>query len=155
MVLDGLSTILIIATVIGVAVLSFIAAYYLAKFGFKVKLADWQRAQEKQWQQEMGKGRKEAIAHSRSVLGGKFVEQVVPFLPEFKYDPTEARFIGSPIDFIVFPGLATGEPREIVIVEIKSGRNTRLSPHEARIRQLIENGMVRWELIERQTESEE
>jgi predicted Holliday junction resolvase-like endonuclease len=82
------------------------------------------------------------------VLGGKFVEQLAPYLPEFRYDPTEARFIGSPIDLIIFPGLATGDPQEIVIMEIKSGKNCQLTPQEKKIRQLIEDGMVRWELIE-------
>ena len=55
---------------------------------------------------------KEAVAQSRAVLGGRFTEQMAPYLPEFRYDPTEARFIGGPIDFIVFPGLSSGEPPE-------------------------------------------
>lgn len=151
---SGLITVLFIVVFIGIAVLSFIAAYYLAKFGFEAKLARWQKEAEKKWQEEREKAKKDAIAQSRTVLGGKFVEQVVPYLPEFRYDPTEARFIGSPIDLIVFPGLATGEPREIVIVEIKSGKNTRLTPPEAKIRQLVEDGMVRWELILRPAENE-
>ena len=53
-----------------------------------------------------------AISRSRSVLGGKFAEQLAPFLPDFPGNPTEACFLGSPIDLVVFPGLATGEPRE-------------------------------------------
>ena len=81
-------------------------------------------------------------------MGGKLVEQLAPYLPEFRYDPTEARFIGSPIDLIVFPGLANGEPKEIVIMEIKSGKSCQLTPQERKIRQLVEDGMVRWELIE-------
>ena len=105
-------------------------------------------------QAEIERARKEAITQSRGVLGGKFTEQVMPYLPDFKYDPTEARFIGSPIDFIVFPGLATGDPKEIVIVEIKSGKNPHLTASETKIRQLIENGMVRWELIQRPAEKE-
>ena len=97
---------------------------------------------------------REAIAQSRAVLGGKFVEQLAPYLPEFKYDPTEARFIGSPIDLIVFPGLASGDPEEIVIMEIKTGKTGQLTPQERKIRQLIEDGMVRWELIQKHAEEE-
>ncbi len=80
------------------------------------------------------------------------MEQLAPYLPEFKYDPTEARFIGSPIDLIVFPGLATGNPQEIVIMEIKTGKTSQLTPEERKIRQLIEDGMVRWELIHQSSE---
>ncbi len=98
------------------------------------------------------KARKEAITQSRAVLSGKFVEQLAPYLPGFMYDPTEARFIGSPIDLIVFPGLATGDPQEIVIMEIKTGKTSHLTPEERKIRQLIEDGMVRWELIHQSSE---
>ena len=42
-----------------------------------------------------------AISRSRSVLGGKFAEQLAPFLPDFPADPTEARFLGSPVDLVV------------------------------------------------------
>jgi len=86
------------------------------------------------------------------VLGGKFVEQLTPYLPDFKYDPTEARFIGSPIDLIVFPGLANGDPKEIVIMEVKTSKSGQLTPPERKIRQLIEDGMVRWELIQKSAE---
>jgi predicted Holliday junction resolvase-like endonuclease len=79
---------------------------------------------------------------------------MAPYLPEFKYDPTEARFIGSPIDLVVFPGLAAGDPKEIVIMEIKTGRSYQLTREERKIRQLIEEGMVRWELIEREGQAD-
>ena len=79
---------------------------------------------------------------------------MAPYLPEFNYDPTEARFIGSPIDLIVFPGLARGDPEEIVIMEIKSGKTGQLTPQQRKIRQLIEDGMVRWELIQKPSAEE-
>ena len=77
---------------------------------------------------------------------------MAPYLPEFNYDPTEARFIGSPIDLIIFPGLARGDPEEIVIMEIKTGKTGQLTPQQRKIRQLIENGMVRWELLQKPPE---
>jgi len=51
---------------------------------------------------------KDAVKKSKAVVAGKVAEQIVPFLPEFKYNPKDARFIGSPIDFIVFDGLDEG-----------------------------------------------
>ena len=84
-----------------------------------------------------------AISRSRSVLGGKFAEQLAPFLPDFPSDPTEARFLGSPVDLVVFPGLATGEPREIVFVEVKSG-SARPNAVQRRLEKLVVEGRVRW-----------
>ena len=101
------------------------------------------------WQGTIALERKNAVAQSRAVLGGKFTEQMVPYFPDFKYDPTEVRFIGSPIDMVVFPGLAKGDPEEIVILEIKTGRSAGLTPAQRKIRQLIEDGMVRWDEIYR------
>ena len=147
-----MDTALIIA---GVVVLAFIIIslnYYLIKRRFESRFREWQAQEQAYWRVEIDRSSKRAVTQSRAVLGGKFTEQMAPFLPEFKYDPTEARFIGSPIDFVVFPGLSTGDPREVVIVEIKSGKNCVLTQSERKIQQLIEDGMVRWELIERRCE---
>jgi predicted Holliday junction resolvase-like endonuclease len=95
---------------------------------------------------------KKAVTQSRAVLGGKFTENMAPYLPEFRYDPTEARFIGGPIDFIVFPGLSSGEPTEVVIMEIKASKTGRLSHKERRIQELVEQGKVRFEVIHRPSE---
>ena len=84
-----------------------------------------------------------AISRSRSVLGGKFAEQLAPFLPDFPGNPTEACFLGSPIDLVVFPGLATGEPREIVFVEVKTG-SARPNAVQRRLEKLVAEGRVRW-----------
>jgi predicted Holliday junction resolvase-like endonuclease len=143
--MSTISTVVIVVLLLFAIVLGFILAYFYTRFTFEIKLGKFK--QEKQ--AEIERARKDAITQSRGVLGGKFIEQVMPYLPDFRYDPTEARFIGSPIDFIIFPGLATGEPKEIVIVEVKSGKNPHLTASEAKIRELIENGMVRWELIQR------
>ena len=109
---------------------------------------------ERRFRDEIEQARKSAVLQSRAVLGGKFTEQMVPFFPDFKYDPTEVRFIGSPIDMVVFPGLAQNDPQEIVILEVKTGRSAGLNPVQKKIRRLIEDGMVRWEELYRQVEGE-
>ena len=144
----------LISIILIIAVLGFFVIYYATRSKFERKFREWQDTELSRWKEEREKAIKEAIAQSRAVLGGKFTEQLAPFLPEFKYDPTEARFIGTPIDLIVFPGLARGEPEEIVIMEIKTGKTAQLSPQERKIRQLIEDGMVRWELIQKPQENE-
>lgn len=88
--------------------------------------------------------RREAAARSRSVLAGQFSEQLAPFLPDFPYSATEARFLGKPVDFIVFRGLDERAPTEIIFVEIKSGES-QLSTVERKLRDAVEAGRVRWE----------
>jgi predicted Holliday junction resolvase-like endonuclease len=127
---------------IAIIIIAIILTYFITRLAFERKFRRWQEVEIEQRKKAIQDG----INKSRAVLGGKFTEQMAPYLPDFKYDPTEARFIGSPIDLIVFPGLAQGEPREIVIMEIKTGAS-QLSPQENKIRQLVESGMVRWEVL--------
>ncbi len=145
----------IIVVVIIVAILFIFFMNYINRLKFERRFRDWQETETLRWEAEIEQARKSAVTQSRAVLGGKFTEQMAPYLPDFKYDPTEARFIGSPIDLIIFPGLARGDPKEIVIMEIKTGRNAQLSPQERKIRQLIEDGMVRWELLQKPAEGED
>jgi predicted Holliday junction resolvase-like endonuclease len=140
---------LIIAVTIATAIVVILLSYYIIRWRFQTRFRHWLETEIEALEQEKQRIRRAAVIQSRAVLGGKFVEQLAPYLPEFRYDPTEARFIGSPIDLIVFPGLAAGEPKEIVIMEIKSGKSCQLTPQERKIRQLVEDGMVRWELIEK------
>ena len=130
--------------IILIAILAVILTYFITRITFEQKFRHWQEVEV----ESRKKAVQDGINKSRAVLGGKFTEQMVPYLPEFKYDPTEARFLGSPVDLIVFPGLAQGKPREIVIMEIKTG-SSQLSPLENKIRKLVESGMVRWELLQR------
>jgi len=142
----------LIAIIAVAAVLGILLVYYSTRLKFERKFRQWQEAEQLRWEEEREKAIREAITQSRAVLGGKFTEQLAPYLPDFNYDPTEARFIGSPIDLIVFPGLARGDPEEIVIMEVKTGKTGQLTPQERKIRQLIEDGMVRWELLQKPAE---
>ncbi len=145
----------IIAIAVVVAVLIIILINYITRLKFERRFREWRDEEILKWQTEIEQARKSAVVQSRAVLGGKFTEQMVPFFPDFQYDPTEVRFIGSPIDLIVFPGLARGDPEEIVILEIKTGKSAQLNPVQRKIKQLILNGMVRWDEIHRVSEGEE
>jgi predicted Holliday junction resolvase-like endonuclease len=145
-----MGTAAIIAVTVVVAILIIFVSNYIIRLTFERRFKEWRDAEIVKWQTEMEQARKSAVTQSRAVLGGKFTEQMVPFFPDFKYDPTEVRFIGSPIDMIVFPGLAKGDPQEIVILEVKTGKSAQLTSAQKKIRQLIEDGMVRWDEI-RQT----
>lgn len=103
----------------------------------QVQLEQWKR----EWEERI---RQDAIHRSQAVTVGKVTEHIVPYLPEFRYNPKDARFIGSPIDFIVFDGLSDGEVRGIVFVEVKTGKSG-LSTRERRIRNAVRSKMVQWE----------
>jgi predicted Holliday junction resolvase-like endonuclease len=101
-------------------------------------LAEWKIVEEK-------KLREDAVKRSMSVNLGKITEHLVPFSEYFKqFNPKDARFIGSPIDLIVFDG-ASDEKEAISIhfVEIKTGTSG-LSPLQRKIKVAIENKNIFW-----------
>jgi predicted Holliday junction resolvase-like endonuclease len=89
--------------------------------------------------------RQDAIQRSQSVTAGKITEHLVPYLPGFAFSPKDARFIGSPIDLVIFDGLSEGDGtvRRIVFVEVKTGASN-LSTRERRVRDAIQAGRVEW-----------
>jgi predicted Holliday junction resolvase-like endonuclease len=100
-----------------------------------------------QWQQETEDAiRKDAIEKSRAVTLGKVTEHVVPFLPGFQHNPKDARFIGAPVDFIIFDGLDEGEVQRITFVEVKTGSSS-LNKRERQIRNVVKQRSVEWEEI--------
>ncbi len=119
------------------AVILLIAAFWIGH-AFGVFRRD------KYWESELPGHRKEAIEKSRAVLGGQFSEQLAPFMPDFPFLPTECRFMGKPVDFLVFKGLDKKEVEEVVFVEVKSG-SSKLSASEKKLKETIEKGKVKWE----------
>ena len=97
---------------------------------------------------DLVKARRDSIDRSRSVVSGKVQEHLAPLFPEFisQFNPKDARFLGTPLDFIVFDGLDEGEVRRVVFVEIKTGRASLLS-RERRCRDAIEAGRVEYQLL--------
>lgn len=96
------------------------------------------------WKDKLPDIREEAIAKSRAVLSGQFSEQLAPYLPDFPFSPTEARFIGKPIDFIIFKGMDEKNISEIIFVEVKSGKS-RMNKHEQNLSNAIKNKNVSWQ----------
>lgn len=124
-----------------ILILVFIFAVGIA---FKIGQSTGKFKRDKFWESEIPNYRKDAIMRSRAVLGGHFTENLAPYLPDFKFLPTECRFVGKPIDFIVFKGMDEKNIEEVVFVEVKSGKSN-LSPQEKNLKKAIENKKVRWE----------
>jgi predicted Holliday junction resolvase-like endonuclease len=85
--------------------------------------------------------RRDAVRRSEAVTTGKVVEQLVPYLPDFPFNPRDARFLGSPVDLVVFDGLSGGDVRRVVFVEVKTG-GAQLTARERRVRDAVEAGRV-------------
>ena len=101
---------------------------------------------EKEQQRVLQEARADAVKRSRASIEGKVYEQFVSHFPEWNHEPSDARFIGTPIDYIVFDGMSKGKPEQITIVEIKKGSSS-TTKLQNQIRDLIIEGKVVWELI--------
>jgi predicted Holliday junction resolvase-like endonuclease len=87
--------------------------------------------------------RQDAIDRSQAVITGKVTEHLAPFLPTFPYNPKDTRFVGSPVDLIVFDGLDDEVLREIIFIEVKTGASS-LSTRQRQIKDMIMKGKVKW-----------
>ncbi len=113
-----------------------------------------QLSQEREQQQEQIQlARKDSVNRSRSVLKGKVAEQMAPILPGFDYSPSDARFVGDPIDYLIFSGYTavkddkeSGDHLEVVIADIKRGKSS-LSKSQRAIARAVEAGRVRFEVM--------
>ncbi len=93
---------------------------------------------------EVSKQREDAVKRSRAVLGGQFAEQLAPYFPDFPCNPGDVKFLGKPIDFIAFPGMAEGKKiEEIILIEVKSGES-QLSEREKEIKEAVLKGKIRY-----------
>jgi len=108
----------------------------LAEKEAKIMFDTWRHEKEKDIRQD-------AIKKSKAVTGGKITEHFVPFFHEFPFNPNDARFLGSPIDFVVFDGLDDDEDIDVIFVEVKTGVSS-LSRRERRVRDAIKEGRVTW-----------
>lgn len=97
--------------------------------------------------QEEMRIRSDAIGKSEAVIRGKMTEHLIPYFPEFRFDPRDARFLGTPVDLIVFDGLSRGTLSRIVFVEVKTGKRGALSMRERQVRECVEKGLVSYEIL--------
>lgn len=77
---------------------------------------------------------------SQSTRYGQIFEQMVPFSKDFPFDPKKFRFIGNPVDGVVF------EDDMITFCEIKLN-NSVLSARQKSIKRLVEDKKVCWKEI--------
>ncbi len=133
-------------------VIAFIV-YLAMKANLRHRIAKVEAEFRATWEEQKAGIRKDATDRSRVVIKGKIAEHMVPMIPEvFHYDPSDARFIGAPIDYLIFDGYTrvkdgnSDEPIVVVLADIKTG-NAQLSKTEKKIKEAVEAGRVSWETI--------
>jgi len=91
------------------------------------------------------------VNRSRSTLKRKIAGQLAPVLPGFLLNPADARFIGSPVDYVIFDGL-TGVSDEmeqsirIVFMDVKKGTSS-LTWTQRVIKKAVEEKQIGWETL--------
>ena len=136
-----------------VAVLALVAGVLLGWLVVKGQIALSEaryRSELARWKLEAAKEiRKDSVNRSRFTLKGKIAEQMAPLLPEFGHLPADARFIGSPVDYVIFDGLSAvsdekGGSIHIVFMDVKHG-SAGLSRNQQAIKKAVEAGEISWE----------
>ncbi len=126
--------ILVVALMAAVVFLA--VKYTYLKANFNQRVNEW-------LQKEEIRIRRDAIERSARTLSGKTLEKLIPFLEKFPYNSHDLRWLGDPVDFIIFDGHSDKSPKQIVFCEVKSG-NSNLSKSQNEIKELVENKKVKW-----------
>lgn len=74
---------------------------------------------------------------SQSVKYGKLTEQFIPFTKDFPFNSENFRFIGTPVDGIVF------DEDKIIFAEFKTA-SSQLSAKQKNIRSLVKDKKIEW-----------
>ncbi len=104
-------------------------------------------------QEEIQRAVKKSLNTSRATIKGRVAEQFAPLLPEFEYLPSDAKFLGDPVDYVIFDGYTDwrdgnlpSDAIEVILMDIKSGQ-ARLSQGQLAIAEAIKHGRVRFETL--------
>ena len=86
--------------------------------------------------------RKLAVKQSKSTTLWYVSEKIAPLLPDFPYSYKDLVFLWKWVDYICFDGLAEGEVKQVVLIEIKTGKS-QLNKNETMIKTAID----KWKVI--------
>lgn len=89
---------------------------------------------------------KTAQITTKAVNIGKNLEKVLTTMKDFKWPAPDSKFLGDPIDLIIFNGLSRNKVESINFVEVKSGK-ARLNDHQKSIRDAIVEQKVSYKVF--------
>jgi len=98
---------------------------------------------------EIELARASSIKTSKAVIRGKIAEEFIPLFPDFPYSMGDCKFVGMPIDYLVFDGMSAvrnGEdvPITIILSDVKTNTAQRSKIQNA-IKKAAEEGRIRFE----------
>ena len=115
-----------------------------------LELQKWLKEELKNREDKLKKRRKlatkKAQITTKAVNIGKNLEKVLPTMRDFKWTVPDSKFLGDPIDLIVFNGLSVNKVKSINFIEVKSGK-ARLNNHQKAIRDAIEEQKVSYKVF--------
>jgi len=94
---------------------------------------------------EVKKHRKDAVKKSRSVILWEVAEKTAPFMPQIPYNPKDMTFIWKWVDYIVFDGISSWNLKQIVFLEIKTGKSKQ-NNNEKQVEEIIRLKKIKYEL---------
>ena len=83
---------------------------------------------------------------AKAVNIGKKIEVIFPTLKDFNWTLPDCRYLGDPIDMVIFNGASVDKISSISFVEIKSG-NARLNKHQKAVKEAIEDNKVDFKVL--------
>ncbi|MCR3907051.1 MAG: hypothetical protein NUK62_08525 [Tenericutes bacterium] len=95
----------------------------------QINLEDSLKAREEELKKRMKLATETAQVTTKAVNIGKKLEKVLPTMKDFKWSTPDSKFLGDPIDLIIFNGLSENRVQPINFVEVKSGK-ARLNKHQ-------------------------
>jgi predicted Holliday junction resolvase-like endonuclease len=97
------------------------------------------------WKKEYTeKERANAVKISRAVNRGLISEQFAPYLTGFSYNAKDCKFLGQPIDYVIFDGLDDGLLKSVILLDVKTGV-AKLNSRQVQVKKAIDEGRVRFE----------
>ena len=93
--------------------------------------------------------RADSIKRQRSILKGQATEHLAPYINS-TYNPKDYKFIGDPIDYVIYDGLSNIKSKEdeinkIIFMDIKTGKS-QLNRVQRAIKKCIQEGKIEFEI---------
>ena len=139
-----MDTLLVALVLVGGFLLGAVLTYSFLYSSLKIRFEAQFREQLRQSREQV---REETLKRSGAILKGQIGERFAPFVEGFGYEPADARFLGSPIDYVVFDGLTDGQIRAVAFVEVKTGA-AQLTPFQRQVEKAIKDKRIDWRVVQ-------
>lgn len=92
---------------------------------------------ENEWKDKLQKLRLEIADKQRAGIKGKVTEMFAPYLKDFPYKASECKFLGDPIDYVIFEGLDNRDIKGIHFLDVKAD-SSELKKHQKQIKEIVD-----------------